>query len=435
VNNYKWDLVFTCSCQYINKELSQNYDKYIKSFNYEDSSIKVTGEFGPWEIVPGGSLTLLNLKTPIKSGKVCINELNKNFAIDGAVPLVQLQLSFVDSDDNSYKQLKFNCKVVGEKANDLTEGAVTVIKADTTGTLKKNDPSGLTEALLPTALAKSLIENQEQLAFVFASVLGVPNNNEWLSVKNMVYAYQQYIDNTILGNIAILGMLSDCDVSSQTSVFDEKLLRQGENFGFILSGEKFLQNIIMPKLPDSYKGSNINQFKMCDGYICNNGDIKLNKVKVGAIWYPPIINKLKIYIDNNFIRTHAEGKCNITGLTDAYITFCIDSKNEAVFQSNLPGIKFLDDKNKSVTTSKHIPWWEKALGALTLGIMNLVINIVSECIEDSISNVISSTGISEQELGAFMVKWQNQEDIKFDDGGLVANFYMRGNERKEEIYE
>ena len=70
---------------------------------------------------------------------------------------------------------------------------------------------------------------------------------------------------------------------------------------------------------------------MCDGYICNNGNIELNKIKVGAIWYPPIINKLKNYIDNNSIRTHAEGKCNIT--------FCIDSKNEAIFQSNPPGIK------------------------------------------------------------------------------------------------
>lgn len=428
MNNYKWDLAFACSCEYINKELSQNYDKYIQNFNYEDSSIKVTGEFGPWEIVAGGSPTLLNLKTPIKSGQVYINELKKNFAIDGAVPLIQLQLSFVDADDNSYKQLKFNCKVVGEMANDLTDGAVTVINADTTDTLKKNDPSGLAAALLQTALAKSLIENQEQLTFVFASVLGVPNNNEWLSVKKMIYVYQQYIDNT-LGNLAILGMLSDCDISSQSNVFDENLLRQGDDSGFVLSGEKFLQNIIMPKLPNSYKGSNINQFKMSEGCIFNNGDINLNKVKVGAIWYPPIINTLKIYIDNQYIRTHAEGKCNITGLAEAYITFSIDSKNEAVFQLDGPGITFLDDKNKVVSTSKHIPWWEEALGALTLGIMNTVIEIVSECIENSISNVISNTGISGQELGAFVVKWQNQEDISFDDGGLVDNFYMRGNEK------
>ena len=131
VNNYKWDLVFSCSCEYINKELTQNHDKYIKNFKYQDSSFNVTGE----------SLTLLNFKTPIKSAKIYINELNKNFAIDGAV---------------------------------------TVIKADTTGTLKKNDPIGFVDALLRTALAKSLIQNQEQLAFVFASVLGVPSNKEWL---------------------------------------------------------------------------------------------------------------------------------------------------------------------------------------------------------------------------------------------------------------
>ena len=148
----------------------------------------------------------------------------------------RLQLSFVDSDDNSYKQLKFNCRVVGNQPNDITDGAVTVIKADTTGILNKNDPSGFVDALLRTALAKSLIQNQEQLAFVFASVLGVPSNKEWLSVKNMTYSYQQYIDNTVLGNLAILGMLSDSDVSEQTTVFDENLLRQDDDFGFYSFG-------------------------------------------------------------------------------------------------------------------------------------------------------------------------------------------------------
>ena len=91
-----------------------------------------------------------------------------------------------------------------------------------------------------------------------------------------------------------------------------------------------------------------------------------------------------------------------------------------LFSIESPGIKFLDDKNKSVTTDKHIPWWEEALGALTLGIMELVINIVSEYIEDSISNVIFKYRISQQELGAFMVQWQNQEYINFEDGGFSS---------------
>ena len=70
VNNYKWDLVFSCSCEYINKELTQNHDKYIKNFNYQDSSFNVTGEFEPWEIVPGGSLTLVEfLKLLLKVEK------------------------------------------------------------------------------------------------------------------------------------------------------------------------------------------------------------------------------------------------------------------------------------------------------------------------------------------------------------------------------
>ncbi|CAO5026294.1 TULIP family P47-like protein [Microcystis wesenbergii] len=426
MQNYKWDVVFACSGEYINQQLAKNTDKYVESFSYEDDAIKMEGVFGAWELSPGGSPNLLQFKTPITQGVVTVKSINKTCSLDGAIPLLQLQLSFIDGASTNEKNLTFNCSVVGQSPNDTTSGAVSVINSDTTGVLAHQDPDGLAAALLIPGLAKCLIANKDKLSFVFASVLLVPpQNSGWLTLKQMVYAYQQHMNNT-LGALTILGMLTDADISSQSHVFDTNLLRANDDFGFILSGTQFLTNLILPKLPDGYKGSNSSQFKIDGNNIVNNGNVNLNEVKVGAIWYPPYINDLNIHIDSDAIRTQAAGNCDITGLTDAYVSFSVTSRNVAQFDASVPSISFLNDPQKDVTTSKHIPWWEEVLGVLTLGILNAVVEIVGDYIEDGVSSAVSGTGISAQSMGAVLVTWPGQNAIKFDDGGLLDNFYMRG---------
>ncbi|GJL53750.1 MAG: hypothetical protein NPIRA02_08820 [Nitrospirales bacterium] len=426
MHNYGWDVVFACSGNYINRQLAKNTGSQIESFSYEDESIEVSGDFGAWQLTPGGSSQLLHLKTPIIKGHCIIKSNKKTYSLDGAVPLLQLQLSFMDGAVAGSKDLRFNCSVVGQKPNDTTPGAVTVLDPDTTGALAKEDPDRLADALLKTALAKALIANQGKLAFVFASVfMTAPKNAGWLTLKEIVYAYQQDMDKE-LGSFAILGMLTTTDISSHSHVYDPSLLRPSDDFGFMLSGQQFMKNLLLPKMPKAYKGSKASEFRLSGNTIVNHGKVHLKEVEYGAIWYSPYITHLDIHINESSIRTIVAGRCAITGLTGAYVTFSVTSNNAAKFNPSGPFLTFEKDRHKHVTHSKYIPGWEEWLGVLTLGILNGVAAIVGNGVEDSVSSAVSETGVSASSMGAAMVTWPGQETVKFEDGGLLDNFYMRG---------
>jgi hypothetical protein len=436
MQNYGWDVVYACSGNYINRQLEQNADKLIKSFVYEDSAIKVTGQFGAWQIVPGGSGPLLQFVTPITQGAVLFKTLgNVTIPLDGTIPLVQMQLSFPKGEDQTIlRSLVFNCATVGKKKDDTTPGAVTVINPDTTGILAKlpeaqKPEAALAAAMLATGLGNVFLQNVDQLNFVFADMLPAPvgQNAEWLTPVNATYAYQQP-DNNSLGGIAILGMLDNSSIDSLPRNFDTNLLLN-EDFGFALSAKAFMKNLILPSLPKAFQGNcHIFDFVLnADNSITLSQRFNLNPVKVGLINYTPNVTGVNYHIEDNFMRCYVDTTTDITRLTQAYVTNSVTSNNRSAFNVSSRTLSFLDDPNKSTTQDVHIPCWEKALGALTFGIMNVVIEAVSLAIENSVGDLTSSK--TAQALGNVapgLVSWSGQESIKVNAGGLSDNVYMQG---------
>lgn len=435
MNNYGWDIVYACSGDYINRQLAANAGKLIQSFTYEDAAIKLSGLFGPWKIVPGGSGPLLQFETPITTGQVYFKQFEETVSLNGVVPLVQMQLQLAKgSNQQIVKSLTFNCTSVGKKSGDTTPGAVTVINPDTTGTLAKhpkaNQPNGaIAAAVLAAGLGAVFVQNASQLNFVFASVLPVPTgqNADWLTPIRATYAYQQPIDKA-LGGIAILGVLSSASINNLPRTFDTNLLLN-KDFGFILSGQAFMQNVILPSLPGAFQGNcHVNDFRLnADGSITMAEGFNLNSVKVGLIDYTPNVTAVNYHIDDNSMRCYVATSTDITGLTDAYVTNSVTSNNVSTFNVSTRTLSFLNDPNKSSTQDSHIPCWEKVLGSLTLGIMNVVIEAVSLAIENSVGDLTSSkTAQSLGNLAPGLVSWSGQQSITVNAGGLVDNVYMQG---------
>jgi hypothetical protein len=79
------------------------------------------------------------------------------------------------------------------------------------------------------------------------------------------------------------------------------------------------------------------------------------------------------------------------------------------------------------TQDVSVPWWEKLLGALTLGIMDVVIQAISIGIENAAGAVTNSK--TAQALGGVapgLVLWAGQTSINMIGGGLEDNVFMRG---------
>lgn len=435
MNSYGWDLVYACSGAFINRQLALNADKLIRSFTYEDAAIQLSGAFGPWKIVPGGSGALLQFETPITTGSVYFKGFNETVSLDGAIPLVQMQLKLPKGDDQTIlRSLVFNCAVVGKRTNDTTPGAVTVINPDISGKLAEHPRAGQPEgsiaaALLAYGLGATFVQYAEQLDFVFADMLPVPTgiNADWLTPVQATYAYQQPVDGA-LGGIAILGLLSNTPITDLPLNFDSTLLVD-EDFGFILSALAFMRHVIMPSLPNAFHGNcHVNDFSLnAVGAVTLAEGFNLDSVKVGAIHYTPQVTAVSYSLDDSSMRCYVATTTDITGLKDAYVTNTVTSNNTSTFDVATRTLSFQKDPNASSTRNTHIPCWEKVLGSLTLGIMNVVIDAVSLAIQDSAEHATSSTTAkSLGDLAPGLVSWSGQKSITVNAGGLSDNLYLKG---------
>jgi hypothetical protein len=435
MQTYGWDVIYACSGAYINQQLANNADKLIQSFIYEDSAIRLSGKFGTWRIVPGGSGPLLQFETPIASGEVHFKQFNETVTLDGVIPLVQMQLRLPKgASQQVVRTLVFNCTNVGKHDGDTTPGAVTVVNPDTSGILAGHPKAGQPEAAIAAAalaagLCAVFVQNAQQLDFVFADMLPVPTgqNADWLTPVNATYAYQQPVSGA-LGGIAILGMLTPSSIDSLPRTFDSSLLA-GKDFGFVLAASPFMRNVILASLPAAFRGNcALHDFSIAnDGTITLNEQFSLNSVRVGAIDYTPHVTAVDYHIEDNAMRCYVATHTDITGLASAYVTNSVTSDNRSQFDVRSRTLSFLPDPNKSTTQDTHIPCWEKIAGALTLGIMNVVIESVALAIENSVGNITSSkTAQALGQLAPGLVSWNGQRSITINAGGLADNVYMQG---------
>lgn len=432
---YGWDVVYACSGEYINRQLANNAAKLIRSFTYEDAAIKLTGQFGAWKIVPGGSGPLLQFETPITTGQVLFKQFNETVSLNGVVPLVQMQLQLPKGGNQQVvRTLVFDCTHPGKRTGDTTPGAVTVVNPDITGVLGKHPKMDQPEAAIAAAaltagLGAVFVQNVAQLNFVFADMLPVPSgqNADWLAPVNATYAYQQPVGGA-LGGIAILGVLSNRSITNLPRRFDTNLLLN-KDFGFLLSGPAFMQHVVVPSLPLGFQGNcHTNDFTVnADGSITRSEGFNLNDVRVGLINYTPHVTAVNYHIDDTTMRCYVATSTDITGLKDAYVTNTVTSNNASAFNPATRTLSFQNDPHKSTTQDSHIPCWEKGLGALTFGIMNVVIDAVSLAIQNSVGDLTSSkTAQSLGNLAPGLVRWSGQQSVTVNAGGLADNVYMQG---------
>lgn len=132
-------------------------------------------------------------------------------------------------------------------------------------------------------------------------------------------------------------------------------------------------------------------------------------------------------IQDTRMQCYLDSTTDITGLIDAYVTNSVTAHNESHFDPTARKLSFLSDPKKSVTSDKHIPWWEEFIGTLTLGIMNAVIDGISLAIEDAAADAVASKDASALgQIGPGLVTWHGQPTLTITGGGLEDNIYMVG---------
>jgi hypothetical protein len=431
-----WDTTFVCSAKRVNQLLQEHMSQLLVTFAYRDEAMEIAGEFQPWHIVLGGSEQLLRFAMPIKSGKLVNNLTNKNYDLAGVIPIMELQLHFIDNARvANTKELRFNFTVVGAHAGVTTPGAVTTVTPDSSPDhrLKQEDPSGVAWSMLHDAFPKMLIHNRAQLSYVFATVnLVPPSSATWLAPKRFEYLYAEPVQGGV-GYLGVLASTTDRDVSHLQRAVDPALLQGDYQLYYLISQAMFMEHVVMPGLPQAYgHGATPGNFDWSAGAIRNNGRLSAGSVKWGLIHYHPHINTLTITVDDDALQSNASGRFDITGLKHAYVKFDFGTHNLITFDAATQSIKFEKDPHPSRHHKKHIPWYDYLAGGIggpvILGVVDGVISVVSSSIASSVSHSLNVGGsLSVANMAVATVKWKGLEHFDVQDAGLATNFYLRGN--------
>ncbi len=412
MNISEWDVIYGCSAELLNKRLEAEKSNFHLEVKKEFSGIQINSTFTEWKIVNGGSSNFIVIQIT-SSGKVGNTICFKNMKSK-----LRITLSYIQKND-SLGHIILNC----QKDN------VVMLNIDEEGTFKDYPDNKLLLDIIKDAYIQTIEENAQKLSLALAEITQI--NASGIILKQIRYIWYQPSNSALTGFLIILGVLNNRDISKLPSIVDNDLLYDKNNKAyhavFMLSVKKFNEIFMKKKMPDFFKGSQENNYRIEGSKILNNGNIPLRSVKAGAIHYNPYISSFDFHISDEKAVTILSGRCPIKGLTDAYIDFSLSSKNRILYcrKETEDIIMFESDPNFTVSVNKSIPSWEEWIGILSLGILNIVIGCISMSLEESMESGFSKYSLNAKEFGFHAVNWG--VDLPQSIGGFCDNLYIQCN--------
>nr|WP_240987371.1 TULIP family P47-like protein [Erwinia piriflorinigrans] len=256
--------------------------------------------FAGWEIVAGGDAQRLNLITPLIVGKMKTSVLGKdiNVAVDGLCPKLRVELAFI-------------------------RGGGRIVVQDSDMTQRFSGEDTFIPILFCELMVRMLVSRRNEITSIFAKILGISAKSEasWMKLQRCQYAYNETISGE-LGCLAILGILESNASPPHTDelqlVFDSSLVSERGNIGFMISRHLFMKYVVLPALPEVFKGAIADRFFLSNNdVIRNNGDISLSKIN----GYTPYFNYFEMEIvDSRLNINNARGRCDVV-LNSSYVSF------------------------------------------------------------------------------------------------------------------
>ncbi len=428
-----WDFVCACSFARVNQLLALQFAKTPLKLHYVDGQDGTTIDalFDPWQVIDGGGGTKLHIEMPVKTGKASANDLISGAvtaAIDGLVMVVEIDLAFLTDQAAAKRHLKFNFLSVSKTLGDPKIGAFTIVNPDLHGLLPAQ---GAIWTALDSHVPDWLIANNDALTYIFASLNLAPTGGaSWLTPFGARY----YCVGSAAGSpgyLAIMGMIADVDTSKLQATIDPALCDGKHDICMAFTGHVFLEHVVMPKLPDSYAGSAANWFTMDYDIIRNLGKLNCPAVRYGLVDYYPVLTDLAITIDGANLVSKGEGKFDITGLKDSYVTFTETAKMKLDFDAGTGKLTLSKDGTPVTDHDTHIPWWLYIVAAPTLPfigpIVLVVVDVVIASVSAAVANSVSSNSgnLDLSSWSAIAIDFPGGKSWTVQDAGLSKAFYMR----------
>lgn len=397
---YHWDVVCAISCREINKTLPAAVRNAFSHFSWSDGAGNhISGEFSGWEIVAGGDAQRLNLIAPLIAGKIKGSILGKNIdvAVDGLCPKIQVELALISGEGRIV--------VRDSDMNNLFSGA---------------------EAIIPVLycglMVKMLVARYEEIAAIFANILIIPAKNDvpWMKLQLFQYAYNEKLSGK-LGCLAILGLLESNAYPPQANelqrIYDASLIGERGHIGFMISRQIFMKNVVLPALPDVFKGAAAGQFFLANNdVIRNNGDISLNQIN----GYTPYFNHFAMeVVDRRITVNNLRGRCDVV-FNSSYVSFNLSA-------AYTPVLSVVDGRCRVDLVSATRPVFScqghDSLAQIFWIFGGWIVDALIQGIRSQMEHLLSEFGNGGISLDIYPINFNTTLD--YAECGLAGNFFMR----------
>ncbi|WP_299410392.1 TULIP family P47-like protein [uncultured Roseobacter sp.] len=414
---YGWDTAYAVNISVLNDALKGSHD-LPQTFLIADGYLKASGSLKNWRIVAGGSGILLHVQVEIATGTIS-GGADPKADLAGYQLIFEIDMTLLPAAVDGKQEIRLYLKSAAKKGQSQGEGVVAPYSITPQGKLGFEQ-----EQFLPFFMAKYLVTQADKFTFALAQVNLVPPTaaDSWLTPVEIAFTY--YASGSAGDFLVIYGATRKRDVKGLSRNVDPSLFAGKGPAYYAISGDMFLEHVVMPLMPKVYPGfaSSYFEFDAGNHEIINTKSMKLHGVKSGAITYYPVVRDLRIKISGDTLVSDVKGRANMyMGMS---MTFSVTSRSKTSYDAAHNKFSAAKDAHPSAHHKSHIPWYDYLFGVIPDIIMAIVVPAVADGIADGLNSALS--GMELANTGPQLVDWPGLDTFKPNAGGLNGAFQLSG---------
>lgn len=386
-----WDTVSVLKIAYVNSAIVAAKSSPA-NFSYTEpkSSYAASGNFSDWSVVPGGDGTYIHLSLPLSSisGWYVSGSSRQNFTSSGGHVIIAVKLSMLSTAIADQKNL-----MLRTSSSDPDDPPAFLVSDE----LSAFSPASASWAkyVFESAITAWSNANLDKFQHIFSqiSLNQIADKQAWdfLDPSYTTYAYAQASGGTnpVLG---ILCMTGTRQPSEQTNCVDVRAIPDACQGGFLISQERFLEDLLIPSLHLCWSDAAADKFKLGDNnFELQSGQtIALPKVTHAGSDYHPKLTSFTFEITGQIITITSYTTTDISPGIQAWCS--ASHQYEITLGQNNSGEQTLVYKKTGTPVTNHGYTLSEAVKvtSIILGIITAVVLVILSVLTDGGALIVAS---------------------------------------------
>lgn len=338
INLGGWDLITMTDAALVNQAMAARQNELIVGFEFRSDEAMLRGTFGPWRIVPGGSMGYLLVEMPVREGELRIRGKWPRARLEGVVLKARLRLRMLPvGDRGDRREVIFDLHELG----DGEEGV------DAIGYDDPEDHLQQIEAMVfRRAVAACLSAHAGDVSFVVASV------ETRGTVKGAEFEMPHHAwGNVLTGDgrqyLALAGALTT--PKAPLSTVDPGIIATPGSAYLALSRRFLMIRVVHPALESGFRPRV--PFR-CRGAVSESTrPVSLGKQSLSGMTVEPILRRLSVEVGDTALLARAETKTDLA--LGTYLTTDVRMTMPFAFDRKTGTLTFRADPDPKVSHQVH----------------------------------------------------------------------------------